>query len=107
MIDKSHIKRRIMNDEFSTFDELKEAIKNISKQRFVGEELTGDTVHLKRPIITLSLRVHVLVQLPFGQLSINNLDAADFQNSMSELNLKSRGLCIQYYLTHLYLKLSV
>ena len=89
-----------MNDQFAAINKLKKAFPDVPKSWFIIKKLSSNSVYLLCTIINVPLWVNVLMVVSSGELPADDLDAADFKNSVTFLDLQSRCFSIQYDLSH-------
>ena len=99
-IQKTKIKRGVVNNQLSTGDIFNELVRNLFKFRFVGEKFTGNAVDLYRALVYLTSRIDVLVIVITGKTSVNQLDTTNLDDAMALRGFKPRGFSIQYDLSH-------
>ena len=73
---------------------------DVGEPRLVLQKLACDSVHLERPVVDLAVRLQIVVQPPAGQAAVHHLDAANLDDSVSQLRFEARRLGIEEYLSH-------
>ena len=73
---------------------------DLGEPGLVLKELARDAVHLERPVVDLPIRLQVVVEPPFGQAAVHQLDAADLDDPVPQLRLEARRLRVENHLSH-------
>jgi hypothetical protein len=99
-IQERHVEGRIVNDEFSVFDEFQELAVDLQKRRLLRQAFSRQPVHLLSALIDVALGIQVLMKFSPRQAAVDQLDAADLDDAMVLFDFETRGLCVQHDLTH-------
>jgi hypothetical protein len=100
MVDESDIERRIMYDEFGTTYKRQKFLGDIGKTRLVSQKLVGYPVHFPGAGIDLAIRLEVLMVGVAGDPPVHKFNTTDFNDPVPVGWLQTRGLGIQYDLSH-------
>ena len=87
-----------MNNELGALHKFNELWGNLRKLGFTRQKVEGDAVHLHGAGINFPLRMNVLVIVPSRDASVDELHAANLDDTMPLINLEPRGFGIQYNL---------
>src|SRR5690554_4665526 len=100
MINKAHVKRRIMNHQLGAMDELNKLIHNLLKYGLILQKLVGNAVNFNGFLFHHALRINVNMKRPPRQLAPNQLQRTNFNNAMPLGRIKASGFSIKYDLSH-------
>ena len=81
-----------MSDQFGAADELEEFVGNLAERRFVTQELVGNTMHLDRFRVDQTIRLDIDVIVVTGQLAVDHLHTADFDNAVPQIDRAARRI---------------
>jgi hypothetical protein len=86
-IDKAHIKGRVMDYQLGASHKLHKLRCNLAKSRFASQKLLRDAVHFQGAGVDVPLRLDVLVIVAAGYAPVDELNASNFDNAMTLVNL--------------------
>ncbi len=89
-----------MNNEFRVLEKLNDILFHARKIWLICEKFQRDSVDRLSPFVNGSPRINVMMQLPASGFPINQLHTADFNQTMSFSDLKSRRFGVQHHLPH-------
>ena len=99
-VEKSDVERGVVYDQFGIAKELEERLCDAREDGLVGQKLHRDSVDLDRARVDIALGVEVLVIVTARQSPVDQLDATDFNNTVSLADFQAGGFCIEHYLSH-------
>ena len=94
MVDKTNIKRCVVNDQLRTIGKRQQVIGNFRKTRLVTQKFFGNTVNLQRTLLYVALRIEVDMVLTACQLPVNQFQCADFNDAVTLPGVKTGGFSI-------------
>ena len=100
VIEESHVKRCIVDDQLGTAQVVEQLACDVAEQRLVSKLLRGNAVHLCGAFVNLTLRVDILVITVAGLTPVDQLHTADLDDSVALSRLQPRGFGIQHDLSH-------
>jgi hypothetical protein len=100
LVEECNIERGVVDDQLSTGNELAQLVRNVGEARLALQKLRRDAVDLQRAGIDLPVRAQVPVQPPTGAPPVDDLDAADLDNAVTETRLEPGRFGIEDDLTH-------
>jgi hypothetical protein len=77
-VDEADVERRVVDHQRRVGDEFEKLFDDMGKQRLVGQELAGQTVHGEGFGRHVALGIDMAVKGLAGRHAVENLDAADF-----------------------------
>ncbi len=89
-----------MNNEFGTADEFEKIIDDISEYRLVREKRIGNAVNFDGAFIDFAFGIDILVITVIGEVAVDQLHTADFDNAMTLSRFEAGGFCIKNDLAH-------
>src|SRR5581483_6799064 len=99
-VQESHVERGVVDDELGAADELQELLGDLCETRLALELGARDAVHSERALVDVALGIQIAMKAPAGRAPIDELDAADLDDPMSEAGLETRRFRIEDDLPH-------
>ena len=99
-IEESHVECRVVDHEFGIGDEGDELFRHFRELGFVVEVGALDAVHSHRALVDGALGIQIAMERAAGHSSIHDLDAAYFNDSVTELGFEAGGFGIEDDLAH-------
>ena len=99
-VQECHVERGIVDDQFRPADELEKFLGNLAELRLSLQELGGQAVHLQRARVDLAIGAQVAMKEPPGTPPVDQFDAADLDDPMTQFGLEAGGLGIEDDLAH-------
>lgn len=99
-VEEPHIEGGIVDDKLRTFHIANEVVGDVREAGFVLQELVGDPVHLRGPLIDLPIRLEILMEVVAGEPAIHQLDATDLDDPVSFRGLEAGRLSVKHDLSH-------
>ena len=81
-ITEADIEIRVMNDEFRAADKFQKFVDDFGKPRRYLEILTTDAMHALCALVDLAIGIQKAMKIPTRESPINELEAADFDNTV-------------------------
>ena len=99
-VNESHIKGSVVNDQFSTVDKRQKFLCHPVEGGFVREEFRSNTMHREGTGIDIPLRFYIFVKMASGESPIDQLHAANLNNSVTLADLQASSFRVQNDLPH-------
>ena len=99
-IEESHVECRVVDHEFGIGDEGYELFRHFRELGFVVEVGALDAVHGHRALVNGALGIQIAMEGAAGHPPIHDLDAAYFNDSVTELGFEAGGFGIEDDLAH-------
>src|SRR5690606_22559515 len=96
-IQKLHVKRGIMNIDFSAFQILENARRFVFKAVELRQKLRGQPVNFQRAARTVAVRIEINMKIIAGELTVDEFDASQFNHPVAFSRVKARGFGIKNY----------
>ena len=100
ILDKANIEISIVNDEFGVFDECEELVSDVGKSWCRLQVFVADAVDALGALFDVAIRVEEAVKLAARQTTIDEFNAADFDDAVALADGEARGFGVEYDLTH-------
>lgn len=89
-----------MDDDFRVLYEITELFNDLSKFRFIAEEVGAQTVHSQRARIGIALGIDVIVKIITGEPTIEHLDTTNLNDAIAAFGIEAGGFSIKNDLSH-------
>ena len=99
-IDEADIERCVVDHQRRVGDEFEELFDDMGKQRLVGEEFAGKTVHGEGFRRHVALGIDVPMKGLPRRHAVENLDAADLDQPVAAQRIEARGFGIENDFAH-------
>src|SRR5262245_59932813 len=99
-VEKAKIERRVVGHERRLPDKGQKLVGDFRKQRFVFQELGGETVDLECGSRHLTLGIYIAVEALAGRNLVVELYAADLHEPIALIGIETRRFRVQYDLAH-------
>jgi hypothetical protein len=90
-VEKCGVEGGVVDDKFGAAQIFHEAGGHFDELRFVRQKLGGQAVDLERFGIAVALGIEVGVKILPGQRAVDNFDAADFYDAVTEIGVQAGG----------------
>src|SRR5690625_7168725 len=100
MVQKTNIEWSIMNDQLCATHKVEKFIRHFHEPRFIPQEFIGDAMHRDGTFIYFSVWLQITVKMVVGGPTVNQLHAADVDDSVTLTRFKSGCFRIQHNLSH-------
>ena len=95
-IEEAEIEGGVVHHQHGAFDEGQHVVGQLAEARLVAQELGGQAVHLEGLIGHLALGVEVAVPHPARRDAVEELDAADLDDSVAVERVEPGGLGVEH-----------
>ena len=99
-VDEADIERGVVNYQRRIGDEFEKVLHHLGEQRLVGEEFAGKSVHRERFRRHVAFGVDMAVEGLARRHAIENLDAADLNQSIPAQRVEAGGFGVENYFAH-------
>src|SRR5580700_6062391 len=99
-IEKAHVKCGVVDDEFGVRDECHEFVSDVGEARLAGKIRAREAVHADRGGVYVALGIEIAMEGAAGRPAIHKLDAANFNDAVTEFSLESSRLSVKDDLSH-------
>ena len=89
-----------MDDELGAAEEGEQLLGDLREARLPVEVAAGDAVHGERAVVDVALGIQVAMKGAPARAAVDELDAADLDDTMIELGLEAGGLGVKDDLSH-------
>jgi hypothetical protein len=89
-----------VNDELGICDERQELVGNIDEARLARKLSARDSVHSERGGVDVAFRIDITMKGAARGPAVHKLNAADFNDAVTEFGLKAGRLSVKHDLSH-------
>ena len=99
-IEETDIERRVVDHEWCISKKRDQIVGNFREKEFVFQELIAEAVDCERLRGHAALWIEIAVKRLPGRYPVDQLDAADLDQTMAVEGIETRGLGIEHNLAH-------
>ncbi len=99
-IEEGHVEGGVVDDELRAGEEAEQLRGDFRETRLPVELGPRDAVHGERALLDVALGIEVAMKGAPARAAVDELDAADLDDTMIELGLQARGLGVKHHLSH-------
>src|SRR5690606_17757009 len=99
VIDELDVEFGVVDHELRAAHEIEELVDDVREARLLGEKIVVDAVHLERADLDGPVRIQIAVERSSRRAAIDQLDAADLDDSMPRGRLEPGRFGIEDYLS--------
>ena len=99
-IEKADIEGRVVNHKLGFGDEHEQLIGDVGEARLALQSSGGDAMHRQRRRVNVTLGVEVTMKSPARRPAVEQFNAADFDDAVTELGFEARRLGVEEDLSH-------
>ena len=99
-IKERDVERRVVDHQFRPAHEFEEFRRDLGKLRLVAQELGGQAMHLERAGLAVAPGVQEAVEIVAGQAPVDELNASDLDDAVTQFGLEAGGFGVDDYLAH-------
>ena len=100
MVDKTHVKRRVMNKNFGIFYERQKFSANFLEQRFITQKFLSQPMYSQCTLVAFTPGVEVAMKMTTGQTPITYFNRRYLDNAMSLCRIQAGCFSIKKYVAH-------
>ena len=99
-VQEADIEGGVVDHELGARHEVHELRGDLGEARLAREALAAEAVHRERARVDVAVGVQVAVEMPAGELAVDDLDAADLDDAVPVGEFEARGLGVEDDLAH-------
>ena len=99
-VQKADVETGVVDHQLCSLDKRQKLINHVDKQRLVEQKFVSNTSYRSRALIDGAARVKIRLVFAPGDLTLNQFNAGDLDQTMALADFQTRCLRIQYHLPH-------
>ena len=100
LVQETDVEGRVVDDDLGILQVGQDFLRHLGELGLVAQEFVADAVHPQRVFVAVALRVEVEVQVVAGELAVEQLHTADFNDAVAAFGGQARGFSVKNDLAH-------